>query len=212
MPFGQVPAVRTPMAIRQLLPLRAPHSHVQRLQANLRRMRQRTLDPPPHVPRNGLQTRRKVYAHTDALRKLRKQPAHIHRRTMPNKIKGETARTRNGRSHGIRHLSGPRSSAPPRALAQPALAQPAPHSLMGHNPAERPMLLSLNCARGEAATFAVINFVSRSPQYLILLLQEPWLNVNKEPLPMTGFDLFLQPKTYRNAPHTSGNPPSCGPL
>ena len=62
---------------------------------------------------------------------------------------------------------------------------------MEHNPTTKAMLLSLNCARGEAATYAVLDFVSRSTNYLIVLLQEPWLNSNKEPPPMTGFDMFL---------------------
>lgn len=37
------------------------------------------------------------------------------------------------------------------------------------------MILSLNCARREPTTFAVLTFVTRNPLYHILLLQEPWL-------------------------------------
>ena len=52
------------------------------------------------------------------------------------------------------------------------------------------MILSLNCARGESSTYAVLSFVSSNPKYQILLLQEPWLNSNKEPPPLNGFELF----------------------
>ena len=62
---------------------------------------------------------------------------------------------------------------------------------MEHDQITKAMLLSLNCARGEATTYAVLNFVSRSTNYLIVLLQEPWLNSNKEPPPMAGFDMFI---------------------
>ena len=62
---------------------------------------------------------------------------------------------------------------------------------MEHDQIMKAMLLSLNCARGEATTYAVLNFVSRSTNYLIVLLQEPWLNSNKEPPPMAGFDMFI---------------------
>ena len=40
------------------------------------------------------------------------------------------------------------------------------------------MILSLNCARGESTTYAVLSFVTQNPKYDLLLLQEPWLNSN----------------------------------
>ena len=52
------------------------------------------------------------------------------------------------------------------------------------------MILSLNCARGESSTYAVLSFVSSNPKYQILLLQEPWLNSNKEPPILNGFEIF----------------------
>ena len=66
---------------------------------------------------------------------------------------------------------------------------------MNHNETQKCMALSLNCARGESTTFAVLSFVLQSPQYHILLLQEPWINANKEPPPLTGFDMFLPSPT-----------------
>ena len=52
------------------------------------------------------------------------------------------------------------------------------------------MILSLNCPRGESSTYAVLSFVSRKSKYQILLLQEPWLNSNKEPPTLNGFEIF----------------------
>ena len=52
------------------------------------------------------------------------------------------------------------------------------------------MILSLNCARGESTTYAVHSFVTQNPKYDLLLLQEPWLNSNKEPPSMRGFQMF----------------------
>ena len=52
------------------------------------------------------------------------------------------------------------------------------------------MILSLNCARGESTTCAVLCFVTQKPKYDFLLLQEPWLNSNKEPPSMRVFQMF----------------------
>ena len=52
------------------------------------------------------------------------------------------------------------------------------------------MILSLNCARGESTTYGVLSFITQNPKYDLLLLQEPWLNLNKEPPPMRGFQMF----------------------
>ena len=52
------------------------------------------------------------------------------------------------------------------------------------------MILSLNCARGESTTYAVLSFVTQNPKYDLLLLQEPWLNSNMEPPSMRGFQMF----------------------
>ena len=57
------------------------------------------------------------------------------------------------------------------------------------------MILSLNCARGEPATCAVLSFVLNSLNYYVLLLQEPWLNNNNEPPPIWGFEMFLPTPT-----------------
>ena len=61
---------------------------------------------------------------------------------------------------------------------------------MGTTTVQTHMLLSLNCARGEASTYAVLSFVTQHPRYSILLLQEPWFNSNMEPPPLRGFDMF----------------------
>ena len=53
------------------------------------------------------------------------------------------------------------------------------------------MILSLNCARGESSTYAVLSFVFSNPKYQILRLQEPWLNSNKEPPILNGFEIFM---------------------
>ena len=58
------------------------------------------------------------------------------------------------------------------------------------------MVLSLNCARGESSTYAVLSFVSKNPHYTIIAIQEPWLNINHEPPPVKGFDMFIPVSTY----------------
>ena len=52
------------------------------------------------------------------------------------------------------------------------------------------MILSLNCARRESSTYAVLSFVTKNPKYDILLLQEPWLNLNKKPPSLREFEMF----------------------
>ena len=58
------------------------------------------------------------------------------------------------------------------------------------------MILSLNCARGEASTYEVLSFVSQNPMYCIVLLREPWLNANNEPPPLFAFDMFMPTSMY----------------
>ena len=58
------------------------------------------------------------------------------------------------------------------------------------------MILSLNCARGESSTYAALSFVLKNPQYCIIAIQEPWLNMNHEPPPANGFDMFIPVPTY----------------
>src|SRR6266576_3380821 len=57
------------------------------------------------------------------------------------------------------------------------------------------MILSLNCAKGESSTYAVLAYILNNPVYHLLLLQEPWLNRNHEPPPARGFDLFIPDPT-----------------
>ena len=82
---------------------------------------------------------------------------------------------------------------------------------MGTTTAQSYMVLSLNCARGESSTYAVLSFVSRNKQYLILLLQEPWLNTNREPPPLSGFEMFTPSPSTRNVLHYQETPPGHPP-
>src|ERR1700733_8761852 len=52
------------------------------------------------------------------------------------------------------------------------------------------ILLSLNCAKGNAATHSFLNFAASSLLHSIVLLQEPWLDHNQQPPQLSGFDCF----------------------
>ena len=41
----------------------------------------------------------------------------------------------------------------------------------------------------------MLSFISRNSHYIALLLQEPWLNSNREPPPLAGFDMFIPTPT-----------------
>src|SRR6266576_330593 len=57
------------------------------------------------------------------------------------------------------------------------------------------VILSLNCAKGESSTYAVLSFALRLPQYCLILIQEPWLNTNHQPPTAKGFDMFIPTAT-----------------
>lgn len=52
------------------------------------------------------------------------------------------------------------------------------------------ILLSLNCAKGNAETHSFLNYAASSLLYSIILLQEPWLDQNNQPPNLTGFEIF----------------------
>ena len=67
---------------------------------------------------------------------------------------------------------------------------------MGTTTTKSHMLLSLNCTREEACTFAVLSFVTVNSSYSALFLQEPWLTAHKEPPALRSFDMFTPSPTH----------------
>jgi hypothetical protein len=60
-------------------------------------------------------------------------------------------------------------------------------------------ILSLNCAKGKAATtLEALHFASTHSNYNIVLLQEPHLNSHKLPPPLNNFQLFYPPPSPKS--------------
>jgi hypothetical protein len=59
-------------------------------------------------------------------------------------------------------------------------------------------ILSLNCAKGKATTLEALNYASTHLDYNIILLQEPYLNTQKPPPPLTNFQLFYPPRSPKS--------------
>ena len=101
---------------------------------------------------------------------------------MPNKREGMTAKTEPWNNHWVRYYCTTGSKC--------YCDQPGSTPRMNIQQKQSRMILSLIYARGKSMTYAVLSFFTQNPKYDHLLLQEPWLNSNKEPPFMREFQIF----------------------